>query len=243
MRITKVETSILFKFLYFVFPFGLVIYKLILCIDTHIAHVVGISFSIKYAHTSTMKKIGFAIIGTLTLVFVIVLLSIYPHEPEESRYIRVNDGIFLSEEYNVADSFTGSSITGTILASKDDNDTITTLIGHVNITDKDVGPVYIFFPNDLQMNDVVSGFKLNDYPQHLLNPLCSRDKEGTHMIIGAYHSASSFGGTGDFVAYLSLNPDHTSLSKIPIVFQLGSKIQDDGSVYSYLTKKEIIIEI
>ena len=116
MKRTKVETSILFKFLYFVFPFGLVIYKLILCINTHIAHVVGISFSIKYAHTSTMKKIGFAIIGTLTLFFVIVLLSIYPHEPEESRYIRVNDGIFLSEEYNVADSFTGSSITGTILA-------------------------------------------------------------------------------------------------------------------------------
>jgi hypothetical protein len=177
--------------------------------------------------------------AVLALILAAVLIMIFV-VPGDEFHTTLNDDVKDSTAFELVDDYTGSSFEGSVLVSHTGSKTELTIVAHIDITQKDEGPAFIFFDDNLDVKNVMTDYNGSTSASYIMY---NHGKLLHFLQIGSLHPQAYDKGSGELLVQVVMSDVDPIPSEVSLTLAIGSKINDDGSYQNCLTTKDLTIKI
>ena len=177
--------------------------------------------------------------AALALILAAVLIFLFVI-PGDGFHTTLNDDVKSSTAFDLVDDYTGSSFKGSALVSHAGPDTDLTIIAHIDITQKDEGPAFVFLDDSLNVKNVITDYNGSTSDAYVVY---NHGTKLNYLQISSLHPKASDKGSGELVVQAVLSDKDSIPSEVSLTLAIGSKINDDGSYQNCLTEKDLKLRI
>jgi hypothetical protein len=187
-------------------------------------------------NSNVIFQISTAVLASILAAVLIFLFVI----PEDEFHTTLNDDVKNSTAFELVDDYTGSSFEGSVLVSHTGSNTELTMVAHIDIAQRDVGPAFVFFDNSLIVKNAMTDFNGSTSDSYIT--YC-HGKLLNYLQIGSLHPQAYDKGSGELIVQAVMSNLDSIPSEISLTLAIGSKINDDGSYQNCLTTKDLKLKI
>lgn len=179
----------------------------------------------------------------LALALAAVLIVVYVVPDDDEFRTTLNDDVRYSTTFDIKDDYTGSSMNGSVFASHSGSDTKITISTHIEITDADDGPAFIYLDKGLLLDDVLSNFAGSISDSKLGYAYSGEGGMVNRLEIGYIHPRASDKGSGDLVATIVFAKGASIPSEVKLAVAIGARTYENGVHAIGVTYEDMVIPI